>query len=1479
MTRRPRDPGGLADPLRSDGNIAPPALFLPMRLEYRYFHKGQTYRRAIPGYDVRRLAEIRYEYSKALASSKDDAALEFAEKLAEFRENANGARPKLEEFEPEQDELWLRWFPDSNFAETGPGPMDENEIRLIHQIKAFPHFRDWPDLGDAQSEAVWLELLNHSGPARAVHLMRYAVDGKEVPDLSERLGRIAALPFQVMLFTLTGDRIQRLAAGTPIPPNTKDGPGAVSYSPEALGDMAWAASFPQAVAEGMGLRLADSDQISQAREADWIMAVGLDPETDGLNEIDRLFQSHLAAGQIGFIPAESATNNAEGAATDLLPNRSEAAQYVLDATRHEAQVFQKDKERAAQRLARALGLDSGEMEKHVHSDESSAVDAAAMIRVIGPALIDGALQTIPLFDALDENQLIDAIAASVQAGGPLAAMRFGDGAYGIAPVMDFKAARIKNNLTDAQGIVGSYAAGWANLLGAAVARSSADLTLRLLPGDPDSAEKLDLILNIQPGAVRLDVGDDSQADVKPVGCPYVRGPLDHQAPAQYLRNLVEDVPRELPDPDHTVRNWPLLYRLARLSLMRNRLFPYLQRRGYLTRASTLEDIQGDIEVRVSPGMQAAVGKLRGVSVEAMRKHPADVTAFLPRGTRLAARRLNNAFDDALERLRGVAGRDDGDARLTRLMMDVVDLFQYRIDAWMTGFAHLRIEADREGAARKGLTAGHYGILGKLRTGKEDGSVEPGNGGYVQAPSPPQASAAAVLYSAHVRNQGGDGAFSVNLRSGRVSRALKLMDFLRKGHGLPQALGLCGERWLRDNGHSNQTAALREDFPIANANDTANQRAAISRVMDGLAFVQAARPSSAPRNELHDALTVELDTLADLVMAEAVYQRMQGEPSVANAWLQVLSGGAVPDRPEFIRSERLGHASDYRVSVVLPLADQIDMDVSPLRQADPGASAFLADLAPAFNDLNAAPSLRLSGDDDPFWHEPLSLAKQMNLTPAELAMDGIEGLGRWLKQHALLHAMRQKDFADRAAKLAAYAPEGFPNWRLALIEDDGIESAGTKLSAALNALVEGGKLLRSATPMTPGDMNAAAAPDKVLDDAARREALKVSLSDSWQRLKSLHQRLKGDILDFETRRVDVMNRVAKAMARRDAQPSPKLWALLADLGELLLRLRRWGERGADVRLLLDTPYNPAVVEEALVTVEKRLRERWKTLDRHINAGQPATASAEIPDLRAQLAADQQAIRDLLDRPRLPLFAQFARVPATSPLIERDEPVAQALGEWLNYRARLGRLSDLLGPISNYRSNVVARAATADDAGDPDADLRPETTAPRSYHYGHFLGPPARLAQAKFAGLVVDEWVEKRPSDRQNGAIALNYDAPQAEAANLMILAPAGDTIKNWDEDQAVAVVAEAIKLLQIRSLTTQNTPITDGALPNSNRVAYTRNDTGQQVPRIPETEKPPGRIPWNILGAQLSVAETDLDIGPFGSGWNQILRRPIRGGDE
>ena len=1436
-----------------------PLLMMPMRLEYRVINRAQKTRvRRRPDHAVevlalrRKLAHIPPDQVKDIAEIQSD--------IAKLRARNDDTRLTLDAAKLESPtEIWIRWYPDDSFAESGVAPPSPAEAEALAAFTAHPASRDWPKLTDGESTALWAELAAIAGPARAVHLMRQRGAAGD-PYWQDRIGRITGLPDRVAVFAQQKGTLSLLAEGRDIPANNDWGAGLVSYSPASLDDTAWISDFDSALDLGMGVKLQSEEQVKQALEADWLICVGLSGE-NGAKTLTHLLQDKIAGGGFELLAQDTPTNNTPNALAGA--QAGDTAQEQLAA--HTQLEFDelRDKGLGIDLLAGALGLDRSTLAHAKGAQEAGHLDAAAMIRLIGPALMDGSLAATSQMNNVSDVAFIELLARHVQARGLLPSLRIGTSAYGILPVTDDYPTPAGNYAlssveADYQDFIRFYGAGVRSLMAA----TSEATTLRMEPDDPDASEKLTDILQSSRVSRRLDVAEEGEEDVAGLGCPYVEGPAQSQTPAAYLRDLAIRPVRDFIVPDASNDSWPLLYRLAHLSIIRNREMEVLRGSPGFTGRGNLRKVQGNWMNSLTSAQRDAIFQSRVYSVERFSTVPNAQMPLIPNGKLPLLKAVNSRMNDALVRLRAVALRPDGTAQLETLLMEVIDLFQHRLDAWMTGLASVRLEQLRKDHPKTGLKLGYYGMVGRLRST----SATAPSDGYLQAPSQGQAVTAAILRSAFLRNRA-EGAFEIDLSAKRTQRALRLMDHIRHGIALPECLGLRGERFLRDRMKSAVIYELREAFPLENPDvDGEGRRGGTgTRCFDGLKLLEASDAKlSDDQRGLKAALYDDLDALSDLVVAEAVHHRASGAADVASAWLRVLSGGPIPHRPEFLRTYRSGHASDYRVTLVLPQVPPAQ-EGSPLRLAEYGLAGFMDQSLP---DLAQAEALAEVRAGDALVHRVvIALGKDLALDAITIGKLGLEPLMRRLKAHAIadLHAKMPLDEMRKRG------------WTL---DEDGAKAAGLRVELTLDdtqgdmaRAAELWQIAHAGQPLSAGDLANAADPAHPLDEAAHIAALQGAAADLWARAERLLAHAQGARDTY----AKLVRRIFKAIAERYGQAEVRF----GDDERLDQKLRAYvtelhGALGVLERLHLDGAMRrPAAkrLTEDMVAQESALRGTLDQLDSRIAAlraalGQRVTDARSLSDARADLNAAIAALQGISGQEALAVFPVFAKAPALAPLLTAAQPPATALGPWPRYRGKLARL--LAGLHSGHQAYAVHPDATANDTADEAPDRRPESDAPRAYHRGLFLSPAGDIAATTISGIVVDEWVETRPSRQQDAAIALNYDSPQAEAPNCLVLAvPEDPFAPHWDHARAARMVGLTLDLMKLRALTTQTTPLSDTILPLANQVAHKGSGTNER-PRLPEAKYNAGLKEWfAAAGTRMTIADADLDA--LGGGWNQTNR--------
>ena len=353
-------------------------------------------------------------------------------------------------------------------------------------------------------------------------------------------------------------------------------------------------------------------------------------------------------------------------------------------------------------------------------------------------------------------------------------------------------------------------------------------------------------------------------------------------------------------------------------------------------------------------------------------------------------------------------KDTPTARLERVFAEHIDCCTYRLDAWMQGYLHVQLTqmrgiTDGSNAAPKlGLHLGAYAWLENVRPenkvmtpvhlrGEIDKALNPPgappltydstNEGYVHAPSLNHAVAAAILRNGYISNANpkNPDMMAVNLSSDRVRTGLSLLEGIRGGQNLSALLGYQFERGLHD---SNSVAEidqyifdLRKAFPLVadrlkstkSDPDTPIEAVAASNVVDGMALAARVKTSGTNFSSLlpgasQKALDVigaqavlllaSYDAVADLALAEGVYQAVMGNYDRVASTLDSYSKGHFPPDPDVVKTPRSGLALTHRVGLQLesgrdPHTSPVPgLAMTPRAMAEPALNAWAAAMLPS-----------------------------------------------------------------------------------------------------------------------------------------------------------------------------------------------------------------------------------------------------------------------------------------------------------------------------------------------------------------------------------------------------------------------------------------------------------------------------------------------------------------------------------------------------
>ena len=273
----------------------------------------------------------------------------------------------------------------------------------------------------------------------------------------------------------------------------------------------------------------------------------------------------------------------------------------------------------------------------------------------------------------------------------------------------------------------------------------------------------------------------------------------------------------------------------------------------------------------------------------------------------------------IERLR-VEGSDHIEAQRMAIM-EAMDLSSFRLDAWITGLAQSRLLELRKSdqaenkQIRKGFYYGAYGwveeleLAGKIAvkneiTGKEWEDDNVSDGGIIHAPSSAQAITAAMFrqsFSAYNRiddnKKKKPNPFTLNLTSDRIQRGQQLMDGLRGGQDLEALLGYKFERFLHEYQQDALIYELRRSFPLEVNKVKSGLQPGLPTmtVVNGLKLIKEYKGNESIVLQGIDLLKNILDGSTDILLYEAGFQMIQGNYSQSAAAMDAAKGKLAPPK--------------------------------------------------------------------------------------------------------------------------------------------------------------------------------------------------------------------------------------------------------------------------------------------------------------------------------------------------------------------------------------------------------------------------------------------------------------------------------------------------------------------------------------------------------------------------------------------------------
>lgn len=769
-------------------------------------------------------------------------------------------------------------------------------------------------------------------------------------------------------------------------------------------------------------------------------------------------------------------------------------------------------------------------------------------------------------------------------------------------------------------------------------------------------------------------------------------------------------------------------------------------------APTVHDAINDARVLLASAVETAALHHRGVLEALGTERPWSVRlAQIDAALRYLSTRVHDWHD---------AGQDPFTV-LERLLGECLDLASHRLDAWITSLATVRLQAMRSATRRPtGVQLGAYGWVENLspRGGRR-------SEGYVLAPSLAQATTAAVLHSGVLSHPSNPGAFAVNLSSSRMRAAMAVLDGVRQGQPLGALLGYRLERRLHEARESatepleldRVIAPLRIQWPLRAVHHQApgaTDFVAPHDVTDGAAVgalttdaalsqlmptvhppLDSIRETPAVRAAL-DALHDDLDAVGDLLLAESVHQLANGNPDRAGATLDSLAaGGQPPPRPEILDTPDQGTPVTHRILIVVPKDVPLSHGWdSPAQRARPRALAEPLLDAWAGHQLGRTDRIRLQVAWRRPGHPTPAATRQHPWPLTDLSALDVVAL---TAGGTLRAAVSQALTAHRPSDLPGDAEADLLDGRDANWPRSTVSLQ--EFEALASAVVA---VLAAGRPGTPADLGPAADPPTQAPDESELRGRANSAMTGLNNAKDT-----ADLPRLSAYGIVVPPSAAADDAAARTRAAQQEAATRLDLAAKALA----GQGPQAAVAALQAVFGPGFRAVGLTP-----------------APSPAPLAASFgPDLDRG-GTDDTIPRDWLER--------TAAV----------RPGASALADLLLH-------TDAMGTGGDFGLRIGQTPFTAHDhwvGAARTADL-PSATGLAV----HGLAAPDLTRSV--AVLVVDEWPELIPADRQTAGVAIHYDAPGARAPQAVLLAVPPEVGRPWTTELLSETVREALDLTGLR----------------------------------------------------------------------------------
>jgi hypothetical protein len=536
-----------------------------------------------------------------------------------------------------------------------------------------------------------------------------------------------------------------------------------------------------------------------------------------------------------------------------------------------------------------------------------------------------------------------------------------------------------------------------------------------------------------------------------------------------------------------------------------------------------------------------------------------------------------------------------------------------------------------------------------------------------------------------------------------------------------------------------------------------------------------------------ALDELVDSVGDSVVAESVYQLVQGNPLRSGATLDAIATGEMPPPElEVIRTPRTGIGLTHRLCALFPATAGTSPTTWPTQtpsaraQAEPVLNAWVATLLPN-PALVRCMADYVNPQDGQIYQTTETALTLLDLTPLDalyMAEATDQAQRAELEQRWIAHLLRARPASVPAEAAVRLQFGRAPNWTNDLVSiGEFCEVTRTVRQFLGNARsIDGRDLSLPESPAASG-----------LDSeefTSRVTQAEQALTDAHRALQNL---LPADPAVDEGAQVN-MNNLRTALFHLAAFGMPS--AVPMDIGG----------RDEEARSILLT-------QARSVALESRRR-----LDRLAEAHRSFDAHAVPEERRDHDQANLRIIfgKDFLALPRITASnaAQLSEAFGGSLSLQGNDPLAATT--WLQRVAYVRPGAMRMNAAMLYAETIGAGAGLQLQVGQlPYSGQDRWVALPSALDQSIPRGCLSLVAQVStaqplrfdqpFAGLLIDEWVESVPSRRETTGVTFHYDQPNSAPPQVLLLAVPADQRTMWDVDSLETILQETMELVRLRAV--------------------------------------------------------------------------------